>query len=97
MDIFEKSENFICLDPCILNRFSYLDSIRIDISLFIGSKPQNPFSGFHCADQRLCFHSIDSAIPLLSKSEIASLQPSSVVVQPGLCQTWSETQKTVFL
>ena len=48
-------------------------------------------------DQRLCFRHTDSAIPLLSKSEISSLQPSSVAVQPGLCQTWSETPKTGFL
>ena len=39
---------------------------------------------------------IDSTIPLLAKSEISSLWLSSVVVQPDLCQTWSETQKTVF-
>ena len=39
----------------------------------------------------------DSAIPLLPKSEITSLQPSSVAVKPGLCRTWSETPKTGFL
>ena len=39
------------------------------------------------ADQRLCFRYIDSIIPLFSKSEIPSLKPSSVVVQPGLCRT----------
>ena len=33
----------------------------------------------------------------LLKSGISSLQPSSVVVQPGLCRTWSETPKTGFL
>ena len=48
------------------------------------------------ADQRLCFRYIDSTIPLLSKSEISSLLPSSVVVQPGLCRTWSETRLLVF-
>ena len=36
------------------------------------------------ADQHLCFRYIGSAIPLLSKSEISSLYPSSVAVQPGL-------------
>ena len=41
------------------------------------------------ADQRICFRYTDSTIPILSKSEIPSLQPSSVTVQPGLCQTWS--------
>ena len=36
------------------------------------------------ADQHLCFRYIDSMIPLLSKSEISSLYPSSVAVQLGL-------------
>ena len=39
------------------------------------------------ADQRLCFRHMDSAIPLLSKSEISSLKPSSVTAQPGLCRS----------
>ena len=38
------------------------------------------------ADQRLCFRYKDSTIPLLPKSEISSLYPSSVAVQPGLCR-----------
>ena len=49
------------------------------------------------ADQRLCFRYKDSTIPLLPKSEISRLYPSSVTVQPGLCRTWSETTKTGFL
>ena len=49
------------------------------------------------ADQRLCFRYMDSTIPLLPKSEISSLKPSLVAVQPGLCRTWSETPNTVFL
>ena len=49
------------------------------------------------ADQRLCFRHIDSTISLLPKSEISSLWPSSVAVQPVLCRTWSETPKTGFL
>ena len=32
----------------------------------------------------------------LSKSEISSLQPSSVAVQPVLCGTWTETLKASF-
>ena len=48
------------------------------------------------ADQRLCFRYLDSMIPLLSKSEISSFQPSSVAVQPGLCRTRSETRMLVF-
>ena len=42
------------------------------------------------ADQHIIFSYIDSTISLLSKSEISSLQPSSVVVQPCLCPTLSE-------
>ena len=42
-------------------------------------------------DQRLCFRYMDSTLSLLLKSEISSLQPSSVLVQLGLCQTGSET------
>ena len=51
------------------------------------------------ADQRLCFRYMVSTctIPLLPKSEISSMKPSSLTVQPGLCQTWSETPKTGFL
>ena len=39
------------------------------------------------ADQRLCFRYTDSTIPLLSKSEISRLYPSSVTAQHGLCRT----------
>ena len=49
------------------------------------------------ADQRLCLRHTDSTIPLLPTSEISSLKPPSVVVQPGLCRTRSETPKTGFL
>ena len=48
------------------------------------------------ADQRLRFRYIDSTIPLLSNSEISSLLPFSVAVQPGLCRTRSETRMLVF-
>ena len=43
------------------------------------------------ADQRLCFRYTDSAISLLTKSDI------SVAAQTGLCQTRSETPKPSFL
>ena len=49
------------------------------------------------ADQQLCFRYIDSEIPLLPKSEITSLLPYSVAVQPGLYLAWSETPMTGFL
>ena len=44
------------------------------------------------ADQRLCFRYIASTIPQHATSKI---QNTSVVVQPGLCRTWSETPKTL--
>ena len=47
-------------------------------------------------DRRLCIRYIDSTTPLLSKSQIPSLWPSSVAEQPGLCWTRSETRKLVF-
>ena len=61
------------------------------------NKDADQFRGNREADQRLCFRYMDSTIPLLSKSEISRLKPSSVAVQPGLCGTWSETPKTGFL
>ena len=49
------------------------------------------------ANQRLWFHFMDSTIPLLSKSKIFKpLAIFCVVVQPGLCRTWSETRRPVF-
>ena len=61
------------------------------------NKGANQLRGNREADQRLCFRYTDSKIPLLPKSEISSLSPSSVTVKLGLCQTRSETPKTSFL
>ena len=61
------------------------------------NKDADQLCGNREADERLCFRYTDSTIPLLLKSKISSLQPSSVAVQPGLCWTWSETPKTGFL
>ena len=61
------------------------------------NKDADQLRGNREADQRLCFRYLESTIPLLPKYEISSLKPSSVAVQPGLCQTWSETPKTGFL
>ena len=60
------------------------------------NKGADQLRGNREADHRLCFRYTDSTIPLLSKSKIFSLQPSSVLVQPGLCQTWSKTSLLVF-
>ena len=54
------------------------------------NKDADQLRGNREADQRLCFRYTDSTIPLLPNSEISSLYPSSVAVQPGLCGTWSE-------
>ena len=51
----------------------------------------------HVADQHLCFPYIDNTIPLVLKSEISSIKPSSVAVQPGLCWTCLETSMIGFL
>ena len=59
-------------------------------------KDADQLRGNREADQCLCFRYICSMIPLLSKTEISSLQPSSVAVQPGLCRTRSETRMLVF-
>ena len=65
-----------------------------------GKKQQNKGADqlrINCgADQCLCFFYMDSTIPLLSKSKISSLLPSSETVQAGLCQTWSEPKLLVF-
>ena len=46
----------------------------------------------NAADQRLCDRYIDSTIPILPKSEIASLNPASVDVQ-----SWYESIHYVFI
>ena len=58
------------------------------------NKDADQLRGNREADQRLCFRYTDTTIPLLSKSEISSLYPSSM---PGMCQTWWETPTTGFL
>ena len=58
------------------------------------NKDADQLRGNREADQRLCFRYTDITVPLLPKYEIRSLYPYSVVVQPGLCRTWSKTPKT---
>ena len=58
------------------------------------NKGTDQLCGNRTADQRLCFRYITSTTPLLPKFQASSL--FSVVVQPGLCWTWSETTKTDF-
>ena len=61
------------------------------------NKGADQLRGNHEADQRLCFRYTDSTVPVLLKSDISSFYPASVAVQPGLCQTWSETRIVGFL
>ena len=61
------------------------------------NKDADQLRGNREADQRLCFRYIASTIPLLPKFKISNFWISSVAVQPGLCETWSETPKTGFL
>ena len=44
------------------------------------------------ADQRLCFRYTDRIIPLLSKSEISMLYPSSLAVQLGFVRPGRKPQ-----
>ena len=61
------------------------------------NKAADQLRGNREADQRLCFRYSDSTIPLLLKSEISSFWLFSVLVQAGLCQTWSEPQIVGFV
>ena len=61
------------------------------------NKGADQLRGNREADQRLCFRYSDSTIPLLLISEISSFWLFSVLVQVGLCQTWSEPQIVGFL
>ena len=60
------------------------------------NKDADQLRGNREADQRLCFRYSDSMILLLSKSKISRLQPSSAVVQPGLCWTGRISRSLVF-
>ena len=62
----------------------------------VENKGADQLRGNREADQRLCFCYMDSTLPLLPKSEISCFKPASVLVQVGLCQTWSETTLLVF-
>ena len=49
------------------------------------NKDTDQLRGNREADQRLCFHYIDSTIPLLSKSEISSLYSSLLWLYSPVC------------
>ena len=71
---------------CERNLFFFLYTSRFMRKLafcICENKDADQLRGNPEADQRLCFHYTDSIIPLLSKSEISSFEPSSVAVQPS--------------
>ena len=61
------------------------------------NKDADQLRGNREADQRLCFRYTDSTFPLLLIPKFSRSWVSSVTVQAGLCQTWSETQIVGFL
>ena len=92
----------------INNKESISQKVLLDLVLFeprhektgflqMRNKHADQLRGNREADQHLCFRNTASTIPPLPKSEISSLLPFSVVVQPGLCRTLSETPKIGFL
>ena len=89
--IGEKRYNF-------LSKASHLSLVMTKPAFCIcENKDADQLRSYREADQRLCFRYLDSTNPLLPQSKISSLHPSSIVVQAGLCQTWSETPETGFL
>ena len=88
--------------PCLVLRVCFFHNSLFNMSRVMRkpafctceNKDADQLRGNREADQRLCFRYKDSTIPILPKYE--SFWPACVVVQPGLCQTWSETTKTVF-
>ena len=61
------------------------------------NKDADQLRGNREADQRLCFRYGDSTFPPLLIPKLSRFWVSSVAVQVGLCQTWSETQIVGFL
>ena len=86
----------LCL-PCLKTSKRQMSHVMRKLTFCIcENKDADQLRGNREADQRLCFRYIDSTIPLLSKSEISSIKPSSGAVKPGLCRTRSETRRLVF-
>ena len=89
--------NILTLNCPDLNIYYMSRVVRKPAFCICKNKDADQLRGNREADQHLCFLYTDSTIPLLPKSEISGPSPSTVAVQPGLCRTWSETQKTGFL
>ena len=92
----EQSQHFLAITSR-LGSYYYLSRLMGKPTICIGkNKDADQLRGNCKADQRLCFRYSDSTIPLLLKSKISSFSLFSVLVQVGLCQTWSETTLLVF-
>ena len=65
--------------------------------LFAYGKTKTQINHAACRDKLISAFGFttDSTIPLLSKSELSSLQLSFVAVQPSFCWTWSETKRLI--
>ena len=61
------------------------------------NKDADQLRGDREADQRLCFRYTDSTFPPLLIPKLSRFWVSSVLVQAGLCRTWSETQIVGFV
>ena len=83
----EEVSRFSCYMSCVMRKPTFCICENKDADQLRGNRE---------ADQRLCFRYIYSTISLLSKSEISTLQLSSVAVQSRLCRTRSETRMLVF-
>ena len=58
---------------CLAKQLQMSCVVRKPTFCICENKDADQLSGNREADQRLCFHYIDSTIPLLSKSEISSI------------------------
>ena len=90
--------NFIQKTFILIQWINFIRAVSCENQHFVYAKTKTQISfTAREADQRLCFRYIDRTILLLSKSKISSLYSSSVIAQPCLFGTWSETPKTGFL
>ena len=95
-DINVKRTYLYCLNICVLQAYQMSLVMRNPVICICENKGADQLRGSREADQRLCFRYTDSTIPLLLKSEISCLQPSSVTEQSGLCIPGRTPRRPVF-
>ena len=85
----EQQPGRSAVNPCRLTRTLVVCCLNMSLVMrkpdfcICENKGADQLCGNRTTDQHLCFRYTDSTIPLLFKSEISSLWPSSVAVQPG--------------